>query len=261
MNRARPRRRRVPPPASGAIVEIFSGIQGEGVHVGERHLFIRLAGCDFGCDYCDQPEARGVPRCALVERRPGRRDFAEYPNPLTAEQAAAHAQHLAAAMRHRAAAITGGEPLSQPGFLAALLPILRRCGMRVLLETNGTRPEALAALRGQVDVVSMDLKLRSATGRPFPKTLHERFLAEALRGGAETYAKAVVSERTQEREIRAAARLVAAVRGEVPLVIQPVSGRGRPPSADRLLRLQDAALGVLADVRVIPQTHKMMGQR
>jgi organic radical activating enzyme len=82
----------------------------------------------------------------------------------------------------------------------------------------------------------------------------------------------VVSSRTTGAEIARAAGLIAAIKRSVPLVLQPVTRRGRlarlrggrspaPPDAARLLKLQAAAGKVLPDVRVIPQTHKIIGQR
>ena len=147
----------------------------------------------------------------------------------------------------------------------ALLPILRRAGLRVLLETNGTRTEAFRALRHLVDIVSMDFKLRSATGRAMPVKAHREFLRLAARGGREVCVKAVASSRTTDAEIARAARLIAAIKRSVPLVLQPVTRRNRrtpaPPDPARLLELQAAAGKVLPDVRVIPQTHKIIGQR
>ncbi len=35
------------------ICEIFESIQGEGLAVGQKHLFIRLFGCNLKCKYCD----------------------------------------------------------------------------------------------------------------------------------------------------------------------------------------------------------------
>ena len=277
---------------SGNVVEIFSGIQGEGIHVGRRQIFLRLAGCNLRCDYCDQPEARQIPRKALIEQTPGRRDFSPAPNPLSVEQAARAVVQLNRPKGlHHAVALTGGEPLMQAQFLAALLPLLRRTGLRILLETNGTRPDEFIALRHLVDIVSMDFKLRSATGRPMPVKAHKTFLRLAARAGKETYVKAVVSSRTTDQEIAGAAKLIAGIKRAVPLVLQPVSGhpfdralrqaqgreqrrtaqdrfedsrtsgRRQSPSPARLLELQAAAAEILPEVRVIPQTHKIIGQK
>ncbi|MEC7383011.1 MAG: 7-carboxy-7-deazaguanine synthase QueE, partial [Cyanobacteriota bacterium] len=35
------------------VVETFHSLQGEGAHVGRSAFFIRLAGCDVGCSWCD----------------------------------------------------------------------------------------------------------------------------------------------------------------------------------------------------------------
>ena len=253
-----------PSQLSGYIVEIFSGIQGEGLHVGRRHIFLRLAGCDFRCDYCDQPEALVIPDHALIEQTPGRRDFSRVMNPLSLKDAerAVSQLHRPPGL-HRALAVTGGEPLLQAEFLAELLPRLHRRGLKILLETNGARPDALRVLLPCLDIVSMDFKLRSATGRPAPLKAHERFLRLAVRRGIETYVKAVVAEGSGVDEIARAARLIARVKKSVPLVIQPVTARGkiRSPRPKRLLALQESAGRFLRDVRVIPQTHKIMGQR
>jgi organic radical activating enzyme len=256
-----------PEQTHGNIVEIFSGIQGEGIHVGRRQIFVRLAGCNLACDYCDQPEARVVPRLALIERTAGRRDFITARNPVGVEETVRAILRLDRPRRlHHSVSLTGGEPLMQGKFLAALLPMLRRAGLRIFLETNGTRPEELRALRRSFDIVSMDFKLPSATGREMPGRAHREFLRLAARGGREVYVKAVVSSRTTEAEIVRAARLIAAVGRSMPLVIQPVTRRDRakgsvPPHPGRLLELQAAAGMFLRDVRVIPQTHKIIGQR
>ena len=35
------------------LVEEFFSIQGEGYHSGEAAWFIRIGGCDVGCNWCD----------------------------------------------------------------------------------------------------------------------------------------------------------------------------------------------------------------
>lgn len=252
----------------GEVVEFFSGIQGEGPRVGERHIFLRLARCNLACAYCDQPESHLPPERALVERTPGSRRFVSLANPLPPEALALIIRRFNTPPLHRVLSVTGGEPLMQPGFLRALLPRVRTQRLRVLLETNGVLHRQLCLLLPYIDIVSMDLKLRSATGRPTPWKAHRLFLRAALRARKEAYVKAVVSDRTTPREIVAAARLIADCGGKAALVLQPVTpprdGRRlalRAPDPEQLLALQAAALGIHADVRVIPQTHKMLRQR
>jgi len=42
------------------VMEHFFTIQGEGFHAGRAAYFIRLAGCDVGCVWCDVKESWGV---------------------------------------------------------------------------------------------------------------------------------------------------------------------------------------------------------
>ena len=42
------------------IVEIFSSIQGEGLLVGRRQIFVRFAGCNLDCNYCDTEDSKSV---------------------------------------------------------------------------------------------------------------------------------------------------------------------------------------------------------
>ncbi len=123
----------------------------------------------------------------------------------------------------------------------------------------------MRALLPHVNIVSIDLKLRSATGTSMPAARHSRFLRLVTRRGLSAYCKAVVCSDTSPAEVVRAARLIRAVRRSVPLILQPVTQTGRagprPPAPDALLRLQEAAAEVLDEVRVMPQIHKFIGQR
>ena len=52
------------------VMEHFYTIQGEGVHAGKPAYFVRLAGCDVGCVWCDVKESwptEGYPECGTDE--------------------------------------------------------------------------------------------------------------------------------------------------------------------------------------------------
>lgn len=253
------------PEQNAPVVEIFSGIQGEGIHAGRRHLFLRLAGCDLACDYCDQPEASRPPRTARIETRAGGRDWRRPANPMSVEAVRAALTRLLQppGLHHHALSLTGGEPLLHSSFLSRLLAALP-AHPPVLLETNGIRASALRALLPYLDIVSMDIKLRSTTGRATPIKRHRAFLEVACRARS-LYVKTVVCRGTTIREARTAARLVAGAAPHAPLVLQPVTPgrrhRLKPPRPDALLALQAAALELVEDVRVMPQMHRILGQR
>ncbi|MBI4878212.1 MAG: 7-carboxy-7-deazaguanine synthase QueE [Planctomycetes bacterium] len=179
-------------------------------------------------------------------------------NPLPPPRAAQVIADLAARCGpFHAVAITGGEPLEQEAFLAALLP---RLSLPVLLETAGTLPEALAGVIDRVSVVSMDLKLPSVARIAPCFDLHRRFLEIAL--ARVVYVKVVVNEQVDAAEWREAAHLVAAVAPAIPFIVQPETdrrGRCRPDFARLFALAAEASAAGLADVRVLPQVHKILG--
>ena len=237
------------------IIEIFSSIQGEGKYVGYRQVFVRLAGCNAACAYCDthlsrQPAAKGK-----IEVSAGGRDFVAVANPVGAEELSRRINNLLA-LPHHSVSFTGGEPLCQAEALVDMLPMVKG---RIYLETNGTLPDKLALVLPHIAIISMDIKLPSTAGQEYWRE-HAEFLRLAVE--RDLFVKIVVTGQTDDREFRQAVDLVAAVDAGIPVVIQPVSPvnhvRGIAP--EEVLKLQATALEILDDVRVIPQTHKFMGQ-
>ncbi len=247
---------------SADLVEIFSAIQGEGPRTGERHLFVRFLHCDMKCAYCDTPACHTPLDSWRLERTPGRRDFERRSNP---EPLASLCDIVNLALRgpvrHAAVSLTGGEPLLQPWAIRDLAPVARAAGARVLLETDANLDGAFDSVRDCIDIVSMDWKIPSATGEEVRKDAHVRILDHAR--GIETYVKAVFAGSTPDHEILDAARTVARVRPEIPFILQPVSAFGTfkdTPTPSRVLEVQELAMAVHADVRVIPQVHRLSGQ-
>ncbi|MGF1512657.1 MAG: 7-carboxy-7-deazaguanine synthase QueE [Elainellaceae cyanobacterium] len=99
------------------VVETFHSVQGEGTWVGVSAFFIRLAGCDVGCPWCDTKASwhRHHPRQSVPQ--------------LVA---------AAAAAQPKIVVITGGEPLLHD--LTDLTQGLKRKGLHVNLETSGAHP-------------------------------------------------------------------------------------------------------------------------
>jgi organic radical activating enzyme len=100
------------------VMESFYTIQGEGFHQGKAAYFIRLAGCDVGCVWCDVKDSWDAdrhPRCSIADLVAG-----------------------ASAHPGRIAVITGGEPLMHD--CSALTEALRRTGFATHIETSGAWP-------------------------------------------------------------------------------------------------------------------------
>jgi organic radical activating enzyme len=105
-------------------MEHFYTLQGEGYHSGRAAYFIRLAGCDVGCVWCDVKESWTI-------------SPEQY---LTIDQ-------LPEALSNAAAdfvVITGGEPTMHD--LTELTSVLKENGFEIAIETAGVHP-----LKGHID--------------------------------------------------------------------------------------------------------------
>ena len=115
------------------ITEIFSSIQGEGLHIGEEQVFVRFYGCNLSCCFCDEKEK------VL---------FSEYTPQGLIEEVIKEGKNTIS--------LTGGEPLLQVDFLKEILPVLKEKGKEIYLETNGMLVNNLIEVLDRIDIVSMD---------------------------------------------------------------------------------------------------------
>lgn len=122
------------------IVELFSSIEGEGRRAGLLATFIRLAGCNLDCSYCDTGYARSFDAGSEMELNGIIERVLSHGNP-----------HVT---------ITGGEPLASPGSLA-LARALAAHGLEVNVESNGSLPVA-PFLKWPGIFVTMDWKCPSS---------------------------------------------------------------------------------------------------
>ncbi|MBI4183017.1 MAG: anaerobic ribonucleoside-triphosphate reductase activating protein [Proteobacteria bacterium] len=115
---------------------------------GEIAAVVFCQGCMFRCGYCQNPHLvpdegpEAIPWAEVRERVARRAGFID------------------------AVVFSGGEPMRQPGPLAAAMREVRALGFRIGLQTNGHDPEALATLLPLADWVGLDVKA--------PPALYER---------------------------------------------------------------------------------------
>ncbi len=136
--------------ATVRVFETFLSLQGESTHAGRLCWFIRLAGCNLDCSYCDT-------RCA--------RSFDAGREVATADLAAA-----ASASGAPLGEVTGGEPLAQSG-TPELLERLLATGMDVALETNGAVDIAVVP-RGVCRIVDYKLPSSGMADRMLERNFH-----------------------------------------------------------------------------------------
>jgi len=239
------------------LIEIFSSIQGEGVLVGCRQIFLRFPDCNLNCRYCDTDFLK-TDTCQ-VESSPGSGKLIPLHNPVdfvsVKNLLAGWVSELPAS--HHSISITGGEPLLYSQLLLSWLPELRKI-LPIYLETNGSLPDQLEPLIQFLDWISMDIKLHSQTGSRTEWELHRQFLEIANQ--TDCYVKLVVGDKTPDLELQLAADLVSTVSKRIPIVLQPVTVDGAIGiSTSRILQMQALIAETNPNVRVIPQTHRFMG--
>lgn len=122
------------------VVEEFYTLQGEGAHTGRAAYFVRLAGCDVGCPWCDSRDSWAA----------GSRGARDGGFPVAGVDGIVA---RAAAFPARTVVVTGGEPTMHD--LGGLCDGLRSKGIAVHLETSGTHP-----LTGAFDWVCLSPKRR-----------------------------------------------------------------------------------------------------
>jgi len=242
---------------------VFSSIQGEGLLAGARQVFVRLRGCDLGCPWCDTPASREIEGPCEAELTPGG-ETETLDNPLAVMQVAGLVRRLVEAEDglHHSIAITGGEPLLHPEFVAELAGELRPLNLPIMLETNGQRPEDLRRVLPAVDVVAMDLKLPGAMGSDLDPEVALEFLRLAQH--RRVFVKIVLTDQVTPGELEETGRRIASVDPGCPVFLQPVTpvAEGiRPPDAAALLELYARAARHLRWVRVMPQMHRMLAVR
>ncbi len=207
------------------IVEIFLSVQGEGLNIGERQIFIRFLGCNLDCTFCDTRLNNQDNSSCRVEIPSEYEHFRNVPNPLSAQTVLdILRKYNEFQSLYHSISFTGGEPLLKVDFLKLLLPEIYKDKSLppIYLETNGTLPQALSYLINWIDYISMDIKLPSSAGSP-PELLekHKEFLQIAIQ--TNVFVKIVITPNTKIEEIHIASKLIKDINQDITLILQPVT--------------------------------------
>lgn len=128
------------------VMETFLSLQGEGYFTGQSAYFIRLAGCDVGCSWCDVKESW---------------DENAHPSQSVSELA-----EQVQSSKSKICVVTGGEPTLHD--LSALSEEIKSKGVRTHIETSGTNP-----LTGTWDWITFSPKRFKKPLAEFFETSHE----------------------------------------------------------------------------------------
>ncbi|MCZ4495453.1 MAG: Radical domain protein [Thermoleophilia bacterium] len=230
-----------PPATRGGtlpVIELFHSIQGEGSRSGEPATFIRFAGCNLRCVWCDTSYSwskEGVKGATATD-----------------------IDALAAQVRESAVVLTGGEPMLHRRRLPKLIGEMRARGVQhVTVETNATiLDEELIPL---VDLWSLSPKLVGSGEVPDPATITQYLVAAPGR----VQLKFVV---LTDEDLAAMWALLVQLDAPLPapILVQPDGTR-----EDYDLALRELIERVMADdaewqgvprrslVRVTPQVHRV----
>jgi len=137
------------------VNEIFYSIQGEGFHTGKPAVFIRLAGCNLDCPWCDTNH--------ITKSK------------MTPIEIVKRVEELSGRMSSTFIIFTGGEPTIHA--LLSLCVLLRKRieNTYIAIETNGTNPVQIEALKetGLLDWVTVSPKYQSRCKSKVKKSMVE----------------------------------------------------------------------------------------
>ena len=225
------------------IVEIFSSIQGEGLLVGRRQIFVRFAGCNLDCNYCDTEDSKSVKNGELKSE-----DYVvDRINNLKTEDL-------------HSISFTGGEPLLYADFIRE---VIDRIDTPSFLETNGTFPNEIKKL-DNLDYVSLDIKLPEHFDGDYNNKIFDREIESVnilLENSIKVYCKIVLFPESSLDYIEGLALRISNEINDkdlVSVVIQPVSPISRWKNSKDLLFKFSQAIGKYMDVLTIPQLHKFL---
>lgn len=219
------------------IAEIFASVQGEGLYLGEKQIFVRFFNCNLNCTYCDTKLDR----------------FMEYEPKELFNEIKLYRD------KYHSVSFTGGEPLLYKDFLKEILALTYKQGYKHYLETNGTLFFELEEVIDSIDIVAMDLKLPSSSGMGNLWNMHRKFLKIAIK--KEVFLKAIICQSTHEDDLREAIGLIREVSPSSILVLQPNSYENQDVLHEKLSQFREIANSNKVTTCVIPQIHKLVGLR
>ncbi len=215
------------------VAEIFKSIQGEGPYQKTEQVFIRLFGCNLRCRHCDTP--------------------LETYKDMSVDDVV---NEVSKYSDYHSVSITGGEPLVQIRSLKKLLKALKKKGIKIYLETNGTLYQELKSVIDSVDIIAMDFKLPSIIecGRHWDR--HRRFLEIAKK--KEVFVKAVIGPNLDWFDLRMTVEMIKAIAPGIKLILQP-QYPNQEEVKNQMKFYKDFCIKEGVDASVISQLHKELG--
>lgn len=211
------------------IKEIFTSIQGEGPYVGQKHIFVRFCRCNLNCKYCDTDfdikNSKKYSPFALFD--------------------------LLKNIDTDTISFTGGEPLIEVEFLKEFLKEYKnKLNKKIYLETNGVLYKNLEKIIDFIDIISMDIKLKSASDMENFNE-NEKFLDIASK--KEVFIKIVFDKNIKDEEIIKTTSIIKKYNSLI--ILQPKMPMDKDTDIEKIF---NKFYKHYKNIRLIPQVHKFL---
>lgn len=238
--------------ARARVSEIFTSIEGEGIFVGKKTLFIRFSGCHLKCRWCDTQYALPLD------------SGTEYQIDEIEDLIIRELQPFTYKVN-----FTGGEPLLQTDAVIKLADFIKKqTKLKTYIESSCFDSELFSKVLPYIDICKIEFKTDDS--KVVENEVYDSLLLNeikclelAVESNKTTYIKIVVTNSTNLESFR---NLVYNISKKIKpsdilgFIIQPSHGVDQP-TVNKLLDTYDIVQPMFPEVRIIPQLHKEIGAR
>jgi 7-carboxy-7-deazaguanine synthase len=238
--------------ARARVSEIFTSIEGEGIFVGKKTLFIRFSGCYLKCRWCDTKYALPLDSGTDYQIDEIKDLIIKELRPFTYK-----------------VNFTGGEPLLQTEAVIELADFLKKhTNLKTYMESSCFDSELFSKVLPYIDICKVEFKTddsKVVEDEEYDNLISNEIkcLELAVESNKATYIKIVVTNSTNLGSFK---NLVYNISKKIKpsdilgFIIQPSFGIDQP-TVNKLLDTYDIVQPMFPDVRIIPQLHKEIGAR
>ena len=238
--------------ARARVSEIFTSIEGEGIFVGKKTLFIRFSGCHLKCRWCDTKYALPLD------------SGTEYQIDEIEDLIIRELQPFTYKVN-----FTGGEPLLQTDAVIKLADFIKKqTNLKTYIESSCFDSELFSKVLPYIDICKIEFKTDDS--KVVENEVYDSLLLNeikclelAVESNKTTYIKIVVTNSTNLESFK---NLVYNISKKirpsdiVGFIIQPSHGVDQP-TVNKLLDTYDIVQPMFPEVRIISRLHKEIGAR
>jgi organic radical activating enzyme len=238
--------------ARARVSEIFTSIEGEGIFVGKKTLFIRLSGCHLKCRWCDTKYALPLDSGTDYQIDEIKDLIIKELQPFTYK-----------------VNFTGGEPLLQTEAVIELADFIKKqTNVKTYMESSCFDSELFSKVLPYIDICKIEFKTddsKVVEDEEYDNLILNEIkcLELSVESNKATYIKIVVTNSTNLESFK---NLVYNISKKIKpsdilgFIIQPSFGIDQP-TVNKLLDTYDIVQPMFPEVRIIPQLHKEIGAR